>query len=158
MNQTPDAPGLGFLLHDVSRLSRLAFDRRAAPLGLTRSLWTVLAHLRHREGISQAALAQIMEIEPISLTRLIDRLAANGMVERRPDPADRRANQLYLTPAAQPVLKQMQDIAREVRVEALEGVTAEELQGFLAVAERLRANLSKARAQQATKTAKENDR
>src|SRR5258707_15845407 len=97
----PEKP-LGFVLHDVARFLRKRFELRGrdAQLGLTRAQWSVLAHLARQEGINQAALAQILEIEPITLVRLLDRLQAAGLVERRPDATDRRARVLYLTPAA----------------------------------------------------------
>ncbi|MBT6882724.1 MAG: MarR family transcriptional regulator, partial [Rhodospirillaceae bacterium] len=81
---------LGFLMADVSRLMRKRFDRRAHALGLTRAKWRVLARLRRREGINQTALADILEIEAITMGRHIDRLEENDWVERRPDPEDRR--------------------------------------------------------------------
>src|SRR3546814_3360775 len=88
---------LGFLLNDVARLMRKAFERRSHDLGLSRAQYSVLAHLCRNQGLKQAALADLMEIEPITLVRLIDRLERGGWVERRPDPADRRVRQLYLT-------------------------------------------------------------
>src|SRR5499433_2561733 len=103
-----ELPGrtLGFVLHDVARLLRKRFEQRAraANLGLTRAQWQVLAYLARQEGINQATLAQLLEIEPITLTRLLDRLEAAELVERRPDPGDRRARVLYLTPSAEPLL------------------------------------------------------
>ena len=89
---TPDElkRSFGFLLHDVSRLLRTSFDRHARTIGLTRAQWRVLAHLSRNEGIKQVGLADILEIQPITLARLLDRLGADGWVERRPDPSDRR--------------------------------------------------------------------
>src|SRR5260221_13840095 len=100
---------LGLVLHDVARVLRKRFEQRAraAALPLTRSQWSVLAHLSRQEGINQAALAQILEIEPITLVRLLDRLQAAGLVERRPDPTDRRARVLVLTPAPPPPLQRI---------------------------------------------------
>ena len=113
---------LGFLLADVSRLMRQRFDARAASLGLTRAQWRVLGQLRRREGINQVALAEILEIEPITLARHIDRLEAKGFVERRPDPNDRRARCLHLLPAARPVMDQMRGLSQITRGEALDGI------------------------------------
>src|SRR5882672_3339347 len=93
----------GFLLHDIARLMRKRFDQRARGLGLTRAQWQVLAHLARHEGINQAGLAEILEIEPITLGRLVDRMADSGWLERRADPNDRRARLLYLTAKARPV-------------------------------------------------------
>ena len=95
---------LGFLLGDVSRLVRMRFDQRARDLDLTRAQWRVLAQLRRREGINQRALADILDIENITLTRHVDRLELKGLVERRPDPNDRRARTLHLKDKAKSVL------------------------------------------------------
>ena len=88
---------VGFLLHDVSRRMRKRFDQRARGVGLTRAQWRVLVHLGPRQGINQTALAEILELDSVSLGRHIDRLEETGWLERRPDPSDRRAWQLYLT-------------------------------------------------------------
>ncbi|MCB1510588.1 MAG: MarR family transcriptional regulator [Hyphomicrobiaceae bacterium] len=122
---------LGFLLADASRLVRKRFDDRAASLGLTRAQWRVIAQLRRREGINQAALAEILEIEPITLVRHIDRLEAKGFVERRPDPNDRRARTLHLLDDAQPVMAQMRAFSLATRQEALQGITAEEIEKLI---------------------------
>ena len=113
---------LGFLLGDVSRLIRMRFDARAEELGLTRAQWRVLAQLRRREGINQSALAEILEIEPITLVRHIDRLVAKELVERRPDPDDRRAWKLYLKEEVQPVLDRLRRLSEQTREDALAGV------------------------------------
>ena len=114
---------LGFLLADVSRLVRRRFDSRARGLGLTRAQWRVLAQLRRREGINQTALAEILEIEPITLGRHIDRLVEKGFVERRADPADRRAWRLHLRSEVQPVLDQLRDMSGLTSREALVGIS-----------------------------------
>ena len=116
----------GFLMHDVSRLMRKSFDRRASVIGLTRSQWRVLAHLSRNEGVKQAGLAEILEIKPITLARLLDRLGANGWVERRPDPNDKRARRLFLTDKARPILIELREVALSVREEALSGFDAVE--------------------------------
>lgn len=113
---------LGFLLGDVSRLVRERFDARASQLGLTRAQWRVLAQLRRREGIKQTTLADILEIEQITLGRHIDRLVEKGFIERRPDPADRRAWNLYLTHEVQPVLDQLRAFSGATSREALDGI------------------------------------
>src|SRR5436190_23691376 len=103
MPQTsPTTPPLGFLLHDAARLMRKRFEQRAraAGLGLSRAHWQILALLKRNEGIQQGALADLMDIEPITLVRQIDRCQAAGLVERRPDPKDRRAWRLFLTEKA----------------------------------------------------------
>ncbi len=113
---------LGFLLADVSRLVRRRFDARASGLGLTRAHWRVLAQLRRREGINQTALADLLEIEPITLGRHIDRLVEKGFVERRADPGDRRAWRLHLMSEVQPVLDQLRAMSGVIREEALAGI------------------------------------
>jgi DNA-binding MarR family transcriptional regulator len=95
-----NAPTLGFLLHEVARLLRRRFEQNARDSGLTRSQWQVLAYLANNEGINQSGLADLLEIEPITLCRIVDKLQTRGLIERRPDPSDRRAWLLHLTPAA----------------------------------------------------------
>ncbi len=97
----------GFLLHDTARLLRRDFERRSKSTGLTRAQWSVLAYVARNQGSNQAALADMLEIEPITLVRLLDKLEAAGLVERRPDPADRRVRRLYLTEATGPLLAQL---------------------------------------------------
>ena len=96
-----------FLLHDVARLLRVDADKRARAHGMTRAQWGILIWLERQPGISQKELSELLEVEPISVARLIDRLEARGMVERRPDPRDRRIWRLHLCPAAHPVLREI---------------------------------------------------
>jgi MarR family transcriptional regulator, transcriptional regulator for hemolysin len=133
---------LGFLLADVSRLMRRRFDARAREIGLTRAQWRVLAQLRRREGINQTALAEIMEIEPISLGRHIDRLVEKDIVERRPDPRDRRAWRLYLKPEAQPVLDRLRAISNANRKEVLRGIPPEESEALIDTLLKIKSNLT----------------
>ena len=95
------------VLHDVARLIRTRFDQRARAFGMTRAQWVILARLARQPGLSQNELATICEVEPITVGRLVDRLELRGMVERRPDPTDRRVKRLHLLPAAEPVLVQI---------------------------------------------------
>jgi MarR family transcriptional regulator, transcriptional regulator for hemolysin len=132
----------GFLLHDIARLMRKRFDQRARNLNLTRAQWQVLAHLARHEGINQAGLAEILEIEPITLGRLIDRMAESGWVERRPHPSDRRARQLYLTAQAEPVFARMRALADEAREEALAGLLQDDRERLTATLIEIRNNLS----------------
>jgi DNA-binding MarR family transcriptional regulator len=97
-------PDLLFLLHDLARHLRLEADRRARCHGLTRAQWVILFWLHRQPGLSQKELAEILEVEPITVARLIDRLEEHGMVERRSDPGDRRVWRLHLLPPSQPVL------------------------------------------------------
>src|ERR1700722_8885942 len=116
----------GFLLHDIARLMRKRFDQRARSLGLTRSQWQVLAHLQRHEGINQSGLAEILEIEPITIARLLDPMEQAGLVERRADPADRRARRLFLTERGKPMLEGGRLLGDEVRGEAFAGFDAGE--------------------------------
>ena len=113
----------GFLMHDVSRLLRKSFDRHASTIGLTRAQWRVLAHLSRNEGVKQAGLAEILEIKPITLARLLDRLDAHGWVERRSDPMDKRARRLFLTRKGRAIIRELRVVALSVRAEALSGLT-----------------------------------
>src|SRR4030088_3838650 len=90
----PNAPTLGFLLHDVARLLRRRFEQNARGSRLTRSQWQVLAYLAKNEGINQSGLAYLLEIEPITLGRILDKLQMLGLIERHPDPSDRRGRLL----------------------------------------------------------------
>lgn len=133
---------LGFLLADVSRLVRRRFDSRASALGLTRAQWRVLAQLRRREGINQTALAEIMEIEPISLGRHIDRLVEKNFVERRADPRDRRAWRLYLKPEVQPILDRLRGMSTITRKEALQGISPEDAERFIDLLIKIKSNMT----------------
>jgi MarR family transcriptional regulator, transcriptional regulator for hemolysin len=97
-----------FLLHDVARLLRIESDKRARGNGMTRAQWVMLIWLERRPGLSQKELSELLEVEPITVARLVDRLEARGMVERRPDPADRRIWRLHLRPAALAVLAEIE--------------------------------------------------
>jgi DNA-binding MarR family transcriptional regulator len=132
----------GFLLHDIARLLRKRFDQRARALGLSRSQWQVLAHLSRHEGINQSGLAEILEIENITLGRLIDRMEEAGWVERRPDRNDRRARLLYMTEKVQPMMERMRALAEETRNEALAGLPAAEREALIERLLQVRANLS----------------
>ena len=98
-----------FLLHDVARLLRVEADKRARQHGMTRAQWAILIWLERQPGISQKELSELLEVEPITVARLIDRLEARGMVERRPDPRDRRIWRLHLLKPAKLVLHEIDD-------------------------------------------------
>jgi MarR family transcriptional regulator, transcriptional regulator for hemolysin len=101
-----------FLLHDVARLLRTDADKRARAHGMTRAQWVMLIWLDKMPGLSQKEVAELLEVEPITVARLVDRLEARGMVERRADSADRRIRRLHLLPAARPVLAEI-DVQRD---------------------------------------------
>lgn len=132
---------LGFLLNDVARLLRRSFERRSQELGLSRAQYSVLANLYRKEGIRQAKLADIMEIEPITLVRLLDRLEEGGWVQRRPDPTDRRAHCLYLTEKALPMIGRMKALAAEVRGVATDGLPEEDRERLLDMLCHIKTNL-----------------
>jgi len=132
----------GFLLHDVARLMRTAYDRRIRRLGLTRAQWWVLTHLYRGNGVTQSELAETLEIERPSLGRLLDRLEAKGWVRREHDAKDRRVWRVHLTEEVEPALRTMRTIAAELRRDALAGISAAERERFvdtlLAIKENLR--------------------
>ena len=132
---------LGFLLHDVARLMRKRFEQNARGLGLTRSQCSVLAHLARHDGIQQGTLAEILEVEPITLTRLVDRLEAMGLVTRQSHPTDRRIRLLRLTEAARPKLADIFAIGALTRGEATEGVSEEDRERLFEILSSMKANL-----------------
>jgi DNA-binding MarR family transcriptional regulator len=108
---------IGFLVHDVSRLRRTVVDKALKPIGVTRSQWWVLANLsRHdsADGMMQTELARLMDVGKVTLGGLIDRLEASGYVARRPDPSDRRAKRVVLTPSGVRLLAEIQKIGEVV--------------------------------------------
>lgn len=139
---TTERPHLAFLLHDTSRLFRARFDERARALGVTRQQWRVLFNLARTPGQTQAEVADGLEVERITLCRMVDRLGEARLVERRGDPADRRVWRLHLTESAQEIVGQLAAIGSELETEMLAVLTREEqdlLFGTLGrVAERLR--------------------
>jgi DNA-binding MarR family transcriptional regulator len=132
---------LGFLISDVSRRMHKRFDERARSLGATRAQWKTLFTLSRNEGVNQGALADLLEVEPITLCRMIDRLEESGLVERRRDPGDRRAWRIYLTPAALPVIERLRAYADDLFVQVLTGVDEGERAALHAALEKIRANL-----------------
>lgn len=134
---------LGFMLHDAARLLRKRFEAKARGLGLTRSQWQVVSHLARNEGIHQGALAELLEIEPITLVRILDRLEASGLVERRRHPTDRRRRLPHLTPSAHPILARIRALGAETVDEAVAGMPAEDRDRLMTLLGALRANLAK---------------
>ena len=132
----------GFLLKEVSRRYVLRFEQRAHGMSLTLPTCKVLAYLERSEGISQAKLADSTSIEPMAMVRILDRMEADGLVERRPDPGDRRARSLYLTPKAKPALDEIWRLAALTRSEAFAGISQSERDAFLDILARLDRNLA----------------
>lgn len=137
----PNAPTLGFLLHDVARLLRKRFEQNARGSGLTRSQWQVLAYLAQNEGINQSGLADLLEIEPITLGRIVDKLQTLALIERHPHPSDRRAWLLHLAPAARSKLTQLRRLGDVTRGEALTGVSEVDTERLLKTLQALKTNL-----------------
>jgi DNA-binding MarR family transcriptional regulator len=137
---------LGFLAHDVARLMRKRLEQRMRSLGLTRAQWSVLAHLaRHEdEGINQSRLADILDVEPITLGRILDKLESCGLIERHPHPEDRRAWLPQLTDKARPILDKLWELGAANREHAMRGLNETEREQLLELLIRVKANLADA--------------
>jgi MarR family transcriptional regulator, transcriptional regulator for hemolysin len=130
-----------FALADLQRAVRAYADQKAARHGITRSQWAVLAKLQKEEGLQQAKLAKLLDIQPITLTRLVDKLCANGLVERRADTNDRRANRLYLTPAARPLMVKLRSLRDEINQTALAHLKPADADRLLVQLEQIKENV-----------------
>jgi len=131
----------GFILKDVQRLWVRLFEERLPQLGLTFTHCKVLVFLSRNEGATQAKLAEVSDTEPMTLVRVLDRMERDGWIERRPDPADRRAYRLHLRAASNPVLAEILRIAEKARNEALAGLTAQQREQLMDMMEHVRGNL-----------------
>ncbi|HTO61976.1 MAG TPA: MarR family transcriptional regulator [Bradyrhizobium sp.] len=130
-----------FSLGELSRLVRAYADRQAARYGITRAQWAVLAKVERSEGMKQSELAELMEMQPITLTRLIDKLCDNGWIERRGDETDRRVNRLYLKKAARPLLGKLAGLRSELTATALEGISPQDAHRLLVQLEKIKDNV-----------------
>jgi MarR family transcriptional regulator, transcriptional regulator for hemolysin len=135
---------IAFVINDVARMLRTYADQHAATLGMTRAQWAVLVRLERAEGLKQAELAEQLDLQPISLTRLLDRLCDNGLIERRSDPKDRRAKRLFLTPAARPLLERLHVFGETLMTEVLDGVDKATLVAMLGQLDHIKENLRRA--------------
>lgn len=133
---------LGFLFKDVARLYVKQFERHATELGITLGHCKVLITLSRNEGITQAKLAELADTDPMTLVRTLDRMEGDGWIERRSDPADRRAYRLHLKPAASPVLEKILRVGDSARSEALAGLSNDERMQLVTLLERVHANLT----------------
>lgn len=122
-----DAIRLGFLIHDVSRMRRSAYDQFMKPLGITRAQWWVLAHLSRHDGMMQTQLADVLEVGKASLGDVIESLEGGGWVQRRPDPSDKRAKRVYLTKPAQALIKRMTVMEHDFNSQILTDLTPAEI-------------------------------
>ena len=134
---------LAFTLSDVARLLRTYSDQRARELNMTRAQWAVLVRLQRRQGVKQAELAETLDIAPITLGRLIDKLTSAGLVERRDDASDRRANRLFLTEKAEPILRQLGLLAEDVMGRALAGLDDKTIRAMTEALMMIKANLKR---------------
>jgi MarR family transcriptional regulator for hemolysin len=133
-----------FTLSEVQRLVRAYADKQAARYGITRAQWHALAKIERFEGMKQTELAEQMEMQPITLTRLIDKLCDQGLIERRGDETDRRVNRLYLKKAARPLLGKLGGLRSELTATALEGINPADAHRMLAFLETIRENVRSA--------------
>ena len=146
---------VAFNINDVARLLKTYADQRARDFGMTRAQWAVLARVERSEGLKQCELADTLDLQPITLTRLIDRLCDSGLIERRSDPDDRRAKRLYLTPAARPVLDGLTRLGQDIMATVLAGIEPAAVEQLLALLLTLKTNLRGAIAKRANETATE---
>jgi DNA-binding MarR family transcriptional regulator len=131
----------GFLLSDTARLLRRRFDERARQHGATRAQWKALLGISRHEGINQGGLADLLEVEPITLCRMVDRMEDAGLVQRRRDPKDRRAWQLFLTDKAHPILEELRATAAELTEQALRGIPQTKIDEVTDTLNHIRENL-----------------
>jgi len=136
-----DKPDLFFVLHDLARQMRLLADRRAGLHGMTRAQWIMLIWLERQPGLSQKELAELIEVEPITVARIVDRLEARGMVERRADPADRRIWRLHLCPPSRPILNEMCRERADIYGLATAGLDKDEVQAVTDALCRIKLNV-----------------
>jgi DNA-binding MarR family transcriptional regulator len=135
---------LPFEVGETAHALRKAFDRRAVGLGVTRAQWKVLFKLTRYPGLRQIELADMLDIEPITLSRIIDRLEEGGLVERVADPADRRAWRLHVTVKAQPLVEKLRALASEMTANAFAGIDPKDIEITRRVLARVRENASRA--------------
>jgi len=134
-----------FLIYDVAQMVRRHADKRARMHGMTRAQWAVLARLEREPGITQSRLALLTDVEPITIGRLVDRLEANGLIERHPDPGDRRIWRLTLTPKSAAILEQIAEFRRELHEDMAAGLDAQSLNTLVRCLQQMRRNLTKRR-------------
>jgi len=139
-----------FTIMDVARLIKTYADQRARQFGISRAQWAVLIRIDRHEGLKQTELADMLDLQPITLTRLLDRLSNNGLIERRADPNDRRANRLYLKPAAKPLLDRLAELGADMMETVLDGISMTSIERMLKELGAVKDNLRSAIARNAT--------
>jgi DNA-binding MarR family transcriptional regulator len=147
-----------FTLGELQRLLRAYADKEAARYGITRAQWAVLAKVERNEGMKQSELAELMEMQPITLTRLVDRLCQHGLIERRGDDSDRRVNRLYLLRAARPLLGKLNGLRSELTATALDGINPADAHRLLAQLEAIKENVRNAIQNNPTEPARKEQR
>lgn len=141
-----------FALFETQRMLRLYADKQATRYGITRAQWAVLVKLERTEGLKQSELAELMEMQPITLTRLVDRLCDNDLIERREDARDRRVNRLYLRPAARPLLAKLGELRADITRAALSNMSVADAQALVQQLEAIKDNIRNALHADADKT------
>ena len=131
----------GFLLKDISRLYSLNFERHATELNLTLAQCKVLCYLQRNEGISQVRLAYLTDTDPMTLVRILDRMEVDRLIERRPDPVDRRARRLFLRASAVPVLREIWRVSDRARAETMSGLSTKDRAQLVNLMQRVHSNL-----------------
>ena len=139
--QNPDRDFL-IVLHDVARLMRTRFDQWARAYGLTRAQGVILTRLARQPGLSQNEMAALCEVEPITIGRLVDRLEASGLLERRPDASDRRIRRLHLLPPSKPILAAIQDYKGELERDLTGGLSPKDIDTALDVLTHMKQKLT----------------
>ena len=130
----------GFLLKDVSRRYVHRFEQRASEIALTLAQCKALVRLEENQGVNQVRLAALADVEPMAMVRILDRMEGDGLIERRPDPSDRRARLLYLTAKAKPFLDEIWRLSALTRAETFAGVSRQEREVFMDILTRIHAN------------------
>ena len=133
-----------FALHDLARTLKLYADQRVRHLGMTRAQWAVIAKLERSEGLKQSELAELLDVQPITLTRLIDKLCDNDWLERRNDASDRRVKRLYLKKAGRTLLGRMSGLRSEITANALDGINPADAHRLLTQLESIKENVRNA--------------
>jgi len=132
---------LGFLIHDVSRLRRSAFDRCLKPLNVTRSQWWVLAYLSREDGMTQSQLAEELDLGKVAVGGLIDRLEKAGLLRRDADASDRRVNRVFLEPKSKQLIAKMRKVSHKLNQQILEGLADENLESTAVTLDSMKRNL-----------------
>jgi MarR family transcriptional regulator, transcriptional regulator for hemolysin len=140
----------GLRIVETSRLLRSLVEQRLRPFGMTRVQFATLGKLERQPGLTQSEMAEMLEVQPIALVRLIDQLSSEGLIERRPDPHDRRVNRLFLTEAGKAKLLSMSSFKEELGAEVFDGIAGPDLAQLLATLERIHHNIKSIQAAEST--------